>query len=252
MNASDIKKIIEQVAEGTISVDGALDSLREMPYSDIEIAKHDFHRPLRNGFSEVIFCEGKQPEHVFKIVESVSEKGSNLLATRADSSLLSEIAQRFPRATIDQRSRTFSIISRGIEKLSGRLAVVCAGTADIAVAEEAAKTAEFFGSEPSRFYDVGVAGLHRLLKSIPSIRELDCVIVVAGMEGALPSVLGGLVDAPVIAVPTSIGYGASFGGVTALLSMLNSCSEGISVMNIDNGFGAACAALRILRKLQSE
>jgi len=212
-----------------------------------EIAKYDEHRPLRNGFSEVIFCEGKRSEHLLRIVEDIDGRGHNVFATRADDKILLAVREKFPRVSVDEVSRTFKLINRPIEPLKAKMAILCAGTADVPVAEEARHTLEFFGIEPARYYDVGVAGLHRLLGCIDRLRDIDCAIVIAGMEGALPTVVGGLTPSPIIAVPTSIGYGASFGGIAALLGMLNSCSEGITVVNIDNGFGAACAALRILR-----
>lgn len=248
MDARTIKSIIEEVFQGKRTVEEAFILLRDLPFADIGVAKHDGHRVLRNGFSEVILCEGKRAEHLIKIVEGLCERKINVLGTRADSAAGEAILKNFSGAVFDAASRTFKIINRPIEPLKGRLSILCAGTADLTVAEEARRTAEFFGIEAERHYDVGVAGLHRLLSCVDSIRNSDVAIVVAGMEGALPSVLGGLVSIPVIAVPTSVGYGANFAGVAALLSMLNSCSEGITVVNIDNGFGAACAALRILRR----
>lgn len=246
MNARDIKKLLDDLAGGGLTVDQAFDSLRNLPFKDLDIAKHDGHRPLRNGFSEVILCEGKRHEHLVAIVDDIGGRGDNVFGTRADEAVLGLIRDKFPNAQCDFVSGTFRIINRPIEPIPGSLAVLCAGTADLPVAEEARLTAEFFGVEVKRFYDVGVAGLHRILKCRDELQDVGCAIVVAGMEGALPSVVGGLIAAPVIAVPTSIGYGASFGGIAALLSMLNSCSEGVTVVNIDNGFGAACAALRIL------
>lgn len=248
MNADDIKKIIEDVSSGVRTVDSAFNELSKLPFSEMGFAKVDSHRPLRNGFSEVIFCAGKRLEHLLSIVEEIDSKGHNAFGTRADEIVLDAVSKKFPKAICDPVSRTFRIINRQVEKNPAKIALLCAGTADVPVAEEARVTAEYFGAEVVRHYDVGVAGLHRLLASIDDIKSADCVIAVAGMEGALPSVVGGLVEAPVIAVPTSVGYGSSFGGVTALLAMLNSCSEGISVVNIDSGFGAACAAMRIIRR----
>lgn len=248
MNTADIKKLLQDVAVGRVSPDGAADQLKALPFSDLGFAKQDCHRPLRNGFSEVIFCQGKRLDHLLRIVEDINARGHNAFGTRADDDVMGEIARRFPDARCDSTSRTFRIINRPVEPISGRLAILCAGTADVCVAEEARHTCEFFGLEAKRFYDVGVAGLHRLLSCAAELSDIDCAIVVAGMEGALPSVTGGLTSAPIVAVPTSVGYGASFGGIAALLAMLNSCSEGIVVVNIDNGFGAACAALRMIRR----
>ncbi len=252
MDANHLKKILEQVAGGEVDPVEAFESLRVMPFSDIGFAKHDGHRPLRNGFTEVILCEGKRTEHVIGITSHAVEKGHDIFGTRACDGLLEEIKARFATADCDSVSRTFSIRQRTPQQISGRLAVVAAGTADVPVAEEACRTAQFAGLEAIRYYDVGVAGLQRLLSCVEEIREADVAVVVAGMEGALPSVVGGLIESPIVAVPTSVGYGANFKGVAALLGMLNSCSEGITVVNIDNGFGAACAALRILRLMQRD
>ena len=222
MDANALKKILEQVAAGGVSPSEAMDALRAMPFSDIGFAKHDGHRPLRNGFAEVIFCMGKRREHVVAIAAEALEKGQNVFGTRADEALLEEVRQRFRTAEIDPVSRTFTIMKRTPEPIDARLAVVAAGTADVPVAEEACRTAQFAGLEAVRYYDVGVAGLQRLLACIEEIRKADCAIVVAGMEGALPSVVGGLIEVPIVAVPTSVGYGANFQGVAALLGMLNS------------------------------
>jgi NCAIR mutase (PurE)-related protein len=248
MNLNDIKRILAEIEAGKMGADEALKSFAEMPYADYCVAKHDTHRPLRNGFSEVIFCEGKSREQIIRIASEMAKREINVFGTRANEDVLSEIARSFGDAIVDPVSRTFRIIKRQVEIGRGEVAILCAGTADMPVAEEARVTLEFSGIEAKRFYDVGVAGLHRLLKSTGEMRSLDCAIVVAGMEGALPSVVGGLLPVPIVAVPTSVGYGASFGGIAALLAMLNSCSEGITVVNIDNGFGAACAALRIIRR----
>lgn len=247
MDPQHIRSILEEVARGTKSPEEALGVIRDLLFADLGIAKPDGHRPLRNGFSEVIFCERKDPTHLLRIVEEMEGRRVNVFGTRADAEIGTRIAERFPAADYDPTSRTFRIVHRTPAPLAGRLAICCAGTADLFVAEEARRTAEFFGLEAARHYDVGVAGLHRLIGCLDSLRAADAIIVVAGMEGALPSVVGGLVGAPIIAVPTSVGYGAHFSGIAPLLAMLNSCSEGIAVVNIDNGFGAACAALRILR-----
>jgi len=247
MDRKDIKKILDDVARGSVSSEGALEALSSLPFADMGVAKHDGHRVLRNGFTEVILCEGKRTEHVVRIVGDAIARGMSVFGTRADAEVQGAIRSLFPDTDVCELSRTFRHVKSGPEPVPGRLAVLAAGTADIAVAEEAVRTAQFFGVEPARHYDVGVAGIQRLLSCLESLRDVDVAVVVAGMEGALPSVVGGLLPAPIIAVPTSIGYGANFKGVAALLGMLNSCSEGISVVNIDNGFGAACAALRILR-----
>lgn len=247
MDRNAIKKILEEVADGATAPGEAIEILSALPFADFGIAKHDGHRALRNGFSEVILCEGKRAEHVVTIVGEAIERGLNVFGTRAEERLLEEIAAKFPRVDVCPTSRTFRFVKRSPECVEGRIAVIAAGTADMGVAEEAVRTAQFFGAEPTKHYDVGVAGIHRLLSCMESLKDVDVAIVVAGMEGALPSVVGGLIPAPVVAVPTSVGYGTNFKGVAALLGMLNSCSEGVTVVNIDNGFGAACAALRILR-----
>jgi len=250
MDANTIKKILEAVEKGELKGGEAFEKLKHIPYADLGVGKHDGHRALRNGFSEVILCEGKDSGHLFTIVNSLVERKINVFGTRATPEVGREVLSRgHPKADYDPVSRTFKIISHDVEPQKGRLAIVCAGTADMSVAEEARRTAEYFGFEAKRFYDVGVAGLHRLVSHLEELHDADCAIVVAGMEGALPSVVGGLVSCPIVACPTSVGYGANLKGFTALLAMLNSCSEGIAVVNIDNGFGAACAALRILRKV---
>lgn len=247
MDALTIKAILEEVAHGTRSASEAFGILRDLPYADLGIAKLDAHRVFRNGFSETILCEGKEQSHLVKIIEDRVAKNINVLGTRVSKGAGELIVGRFPNVNYDPLSRSFFIVPRQIEPLPGKLAIICAGTSDIPVAEEARRTAVFMGIEALTYYDVGVAGLHRLMSCADSLRSSDVIIVVAGMEGALPSVIGGLVGIPIIAVPTSVGYGVSFNGIAALLAMLNCCSEGISVVNIDNGFGAACAALRILR-----
>lgn len=249
MDTKSLKQLLDDVAAGKLNPAKAIEELRDMPFADFEWAKHDGHRMLRNGFSEVILCEGKKSDHLFRIVDEMAQRGHNIFGTRASPETGAALAERFPKLDYDETSRTFKLLNRPIEQIAGRLSILCAGTADLAVAEEARRTAEFFGVEAQRHYDVGVAGLHRLIDCMGNLREADVAIVAAGMEGALPSVLGGLVPIPIIAVPISSGYGVNFGGISALLSMLGSCSEGISVVNIDNGFGAACAALRILRKI---
>lgn len=208
----------------------------------------DLERGERNGFSESLFCEGKTFEQITESVLKLREAGKNIFGTRVSSESGEKLAKQFQGLAFHSLSRTFQWVQKPPPLLKGALGILSAGTSDLPVAEEAWATARFYGVEAKRFYDVGVAGLHRLISKLEEIRTCDALIVVAGMDGALPSVVGGLVAIPVIACPTSVGYGAHFKGLTTLMTMLNSCSEGISVVNIDNGFGAACTALRILRK----
>ena len=216
----DVLKLLEDVKNDKVSLEEAAKELKQLPYEDLGFAKLDHHRQIRSGFGEVVFCSGKSDEHLLKAV--------------------------IPEVTYDPLSRILKIEKPGKERI-GRVAVCTAGTADIAVAEEAAQVAEYFGTNVDRFYDVGVAGIHRLFAKLEEIRKANCIIAVAGMEGALGGVLAGLVEVPVIAVPTSIGYGANFGGLSALLTMLNSCSNGITVVNIDNGYGAGYISTQINR-----
>jgi hypothetical protein len=217
-------------------------------YEDLGFAKVDIHRHLRKGFPEVIYCEGKTTEQVVKIAKRIWEHGHDVLATRADRKAFVAIRKTLKRAKYYETARVVTV-QRKPPRLAGAgsIAIVTAGTADLPVAEEAAVTAEFLGNKVERLYDVGVAGIHRLLKNMDKIQKAKVIIVVAGMEGALPSVIGGLVDKPIIAVPTSVGYGASFKGLSALLTMMNSCAPGVAVVNIDNGFGAAVMAHYILK-----
>lgn len=242
----ETKEILKKVRSGEISVDTAEKFFRQKPFDDLGFAKLDTHRKIRTGFGEVVFCSGKKDEHLQQIFRKLAEEEGNVLGTRASREQYELIRALCPDAVYDSLSRLVKIIRKPVE-LRGSVAVCTAGTADIPVAEEAAQTAEFFGSKVNRVYDVGVSGLHRLLASLDPIQEANCVIAVAGMEGALPSVLGGLVSNPVIAVPTSIGYGASLQGISALLTMLNSCANGIAVVNIDNGYGAGYMATQINR-----
>ncbi len=217
-------------------------------YEDLGFAKVDHHRIKRKGFPEVIYCQGKTPEQVAKIARRIWDHGHDVLATRADRKTFTAVKKVLKRAKYHETARIITYYKEPRRLVAGSLiAVVTAGTADLPVAEEAAVTAEFLGNKVERIYDVGVAGIHRLLDNLPKINKCRVVIVVAGMEGALPSVLGGLIDKPIIAVPTSVGYGASFKGLSALLTMLNSCAPGIGVVNIDNGFGAAALAYSIVR-----
>jgi NCAIR mutase (PurE)-related protein len=245
----DLKKILEDVKSGVISVDEAATKLKVLPFDDLGYALVDHHRQLRNGCPEVIYCAGKTVPQVEGIVKNLIEVGNtNILATRANEETAQALSKIYPDAEWNPSARTIVIKRHAIEKTGyGKILVVTAGTSDIPVADEAVVTAEFLGNEVERLCDVGVAGIHRLLAKLDVIASANVIIVIAGMEGALPSVIGGLTDRPVIGVPTSIGYGTSFGGITALLSMLNSCANGVSVVNIDNGFGAAYVANSINR-----
>lgn len=242
----DIQQILEQVKNGEIEISAAETLLKKLPYEDLGFAKLDHHRALRSGFGEVIFCQGKSDAHLVEIYKKFYEHDSNVLGTRATWEQYEKVKEVLPMVSYDPLSRVLSIQKKEIKR-EGCIAVCTGGTSDIPVAEEAAQTAEFFGSNVIRIYDVGVAGIHRLLSKIDEIRIANCIIAVAGMEGALGGVIAGLVDRPVIAVPTSVGYGANFGGLSALLTMLNSCAEGLSVVNIDNGFGAGYISTQINR-----
>jgi NCAIR mutase (PurE)-related protein len=240
----DIRKVLEEVRKGDLSVEDAANKLKTLPFDDLGYALVDHHRQLRNGCPEVIYCAGKTVAQVKGIVKNLIEVGgSNILATRATEEMAQAVMEIYPEAGWNPSARTIVIKRQAVEKTgNGKILVITAGTSDIPVADEAVVTAEFLGNEVERLCDVGVAGIHRLLAKLNVITSATVIIVIAGMEGALPSVIGGLTDKPVIAVPTSVGYGASFGGITALLSMLNSCANGVSVVNIDNGFGAAYIA----------
>lgn len=240
--------LLQQVREGSVSPGDAAERLKTLPYEDLGFAKVDHHRALRRGFPEAIFGAGKTPDQILAIALRIAARGQNVIVTRTTADVHERLAEATSGARWHEAARCVTIEVSPTEPLPGRIAVVCAGTSDVPVAEEAAVTAEFHGASVERVHDVGVAGLHRLLDRTATLREATVVIVAAGMEGALPSVVGGLVDAPVIAVPTSVGYGASFGGLAALLAMLNSCASGVSVVNIDNGFGAGYLASLILRK----
>lgn len=239
----ETRDILEQVKTGAMTVEEAEGYFRRAPFEEMGFAKLDMHRKLRSGFAEVVFCSGKADEHLLAIYERLYEADGEVFGTRASQAQYERIRERFPQVVYDPNSHILKIEKE--KDHIGKIVVCTAGTADIAVAEEAAQTAEYFGTYVERIYDVGVSGLHRLLARLETIQSANCVVAVAGMEGALASVIGGLVDCPVIAVPTSVGYGASFGGVSALLSMLNSCASGVSVVNIDNGFGAGFLASRI-------
>lgn len=238
---------MESLQSGALSVDEALSRLRDLPYEDIGFAELDHHRALRTGFPEVVLGDGKTPEQLVAIAEKLAARSDRMLITRADVERYQAVKERVPDAVYHASARAITL-DRGLEAKRPGVAVCCAGTSDMPVAEEAAVTAELMGSAVNRLYDVGVAGLHRLLDKRETLRSANALVVVAGMEGALPSVVAGLVSAPVIAVPTSIGYGASFKGLAPLLAMLNACSPGVAVVNIDNGFGAGYMAAVINRQ----
>jgi len=248
MDPSRLKELLESVRSGVVSPEAAASRLATLPYEDLGFAKVDHHRALRRGFPEAVFGEGKTAEQTVAIVERIAARGQRVLVTRTTAEVHRQVAAVRPEARYHEMARCITVETAPAPALPGRLAVVVAGTSDLPVAEEAAVAAAFYGATVDRVCDVGVAGLHRLLDRAETIRQADVVAVVAGMEGALPSVVAGLVDAPVIAVPTSIGYGASFRGLAALLAMLNSCASGVGVVNIDNGFGAAHLACLILRE----
>lgn len=242
----EAKEVLEKVKSGEITIDEAESYFRREPFEELGYAKLDAHRKLRSGFAEVIFCEGKSDEHLINIFARLYEGCGEALGTRASSHQYELIKAKYPEVQYDSLSRIIKIEKKQ-KKHNGKIVVCTAGTADIKVAEEAAQTAEFFGSYVERIYDVGVSGLHRLLSKLEVIQSANCIVAVAGMEGALASVIGGLVDKPVIAVPTSIGYGANFHGLSALLTMVNSCANGVAVVNIDNGYGAGYIATQINR-----
>ncbi len=240
--------VLRAFRDGTLDEAGALERLKTLSFEDLGFAKVDHHRALRQGFPEVIFCPGKAAEHITAIAEKLLKAGGpGLLATRADEAAYEAVRRAAPDAIYQTIARLVEVRRAAPAPLPGTVGIVSAGSADIPVAEEAALVAEALGCRTDRIYDVGVAGLHRLLAQLERLSAASVLIVAAGMEGALPSVVGGLVDCPVIAVPTSVGYGASFGGLSALLGMLSSCAAGVGVMNIDNGFGAAMLATKILR-----
>jgi NCAIR mutase (PurE)-related protein len=247
VNAQSIRKLFEQVRRGELAPDDAVERLRHLPFEDLGFAKVDHHRSLRAGMPEVIFGERKTPAQTAEIFVRLAKHGGNVLATRADPKQFAAVKKRVRTAQYRELARAIVLKCDPQTYGKGIVAVVSAGTSDISVAEEAVVTAELMGNEVQHFYDVGVAGIHRLLANREALTKARVVIVCAGMEGALPSVVGGLVGVPVIAVPTSVGYGASFKGLTALLGMLNSCASNVSVVNIDNGFGAGYVASLINR-----
>lgn len=253
MDSEATRKLLAQVKKGTLSVDAAVKRLRHMPYEPLGFAAIDHHRSLRQGYPEVILCEGKRPEQVLAIIRRMTAAGHPVLATRATPKLFQAVKRMERRAVYHDPARAITIPQKNRpdfprrSKAAGGVLILTAGTSDIPVAEEAKVTLEFLGESVETIYDVGVAGLHRLLDHRSRIEAARVLIVAAGMDGVLASVIGGWVDKPIVAVPTSIGYGASFGGIAALLTMLNSCAAGVAVVNIDNGFGAAMLAYRIMR-----
>jgi NCAIR mutase (PurE)-related protein len=244
VNHTILKKLLKDLQAGKLEIPEVVERLRTLPYEDLGFASVDHHRSLRQGFPEVIFCEGKTRAQVVAIARELLRKGGPLLATRVEPEIARALVRLERRAEYHELARSV-VVQRGKPKLKGDILVVTAGTADIPVAEEARVTAEVMGSRVEVLYDVGVAGIHRVLRRHGRLLQARVLVVVAGMDGVLPSVVGGLVDRPVVAVPTSRGYGASFGGLAALLTMLNSCAAGVGVMNIDNGYGAGCLAHRI-------
>ena len=248
MNQDTLKDLLKRLSRGEITVDESFEKLKNLPYEDLGFACIDHHRSLRRGLSEVIFAEGKEASQILAIMERMVDHDENILVTRLSGDKAREILSSFPQGTYYDRARVLTLL-QGPVKISGKgtILIMSAGTSDIPVAEEAAITARFMGNEVDTVYDVGVSGLHRVLAHREKVTSASVIVVAAGMEGALPSVVGGLVDKPVIAVPTSVGYGASFQGITALLGMLNSCAAGVTVVNIDNGFGAGYAASLINR-----
>jgi pyridinium-3,5-biscarboxylic acid mononucleotide synthase len=252
MNEVQLRSLMAEVAAGAISPDAAIQRLKHLPYEDVGFAKVDHHRQIRRGVPETIFGQGKTAEQIGQLVERYKAHGSNVLATRVAPEVAEAVLAEHPDLEYNVLARTLTLKLHEAPPPKGYIAVVCAGTTDLPVAEEAAVTCEMMGNLVQRVRDVGVAGLHRLLNHRAEIQDANVAIVCAGMEGALPSVIAGLIDKPVIAVPTSVGYGASFNGLSALLTMLNSCAEGVSVVNIDNGFGAAITASLINRLANAE
>ena len=249
-SATDLRTLLEGVAAGAVSIAEAARALQAMRAEELGFASLDHHRAMRKGFPEVVFCQGKTPAQVAEIVSRMAKTGQPVLGTRANEAHYRAAKKKTPAVVFDALARTLTIEPRRSTPRAKGIVLVSAGTADLPVAEEAARTLEVLGFEPERIYDVGVAGLHRLVKHTRAIQAANVVIVVAGMEGALASVVGGLTAAPVVAVPTSVGYGTSFGGLTALFAMLNSCAPGVAVVNIDNGFGAAYLAASINRRIR--
>jgi pyridinium-3,5-biscarboxylic acid mononucleotide synthase len=248
MNQETVGKLLEEVKNGTVSVEEGLEKLKGLPYEELDFAKVDTHRAIRCGFSEVVYCPGKTPVQITRIVTALMKEGQPVLLTKADDEAYQAAKKSAPGAVYHKTAKMVVVPGREPSGQSGLVVVATAGTTDIPVAEEAAVAAETMGAHVERIFDIGVAGAHRLFAHREILAKANAVVAVAGMEGALPSLVGGIVSCPVIAVPTSVGYGASFGGITALLGMLNSCAPGVSVVNIDNGFGAGYIAATINRQ----
>ena len=248
MRPDRVKRLLQQVRSGRLGVAEALSSLQHLPFEDLGFAKVDHHRELRLGAPEVIYGPGKRADDLVRIAKAIARRGQALLATRLGEEAAASLMAALPGAEHHARARAVTLEARPRSRRGGHVAVLCAGTSDIPVAEEARLTAALMGCRVEAHYDVGVSGLHRLLSRVKAVRLADALVVVAGMEGALPSVVGGLVGKPLVAVPTSVGYGASFGGLSALLPMMNSCAPGVAVVNIDNGFGAGYLAAMIARR----
>ncbi len=248
MNQEAVKNLLIGVKSGEVPVEEAIDRLKSLPYLDLGFAVVDTHRALRQGFPEVIMGEGKEPRDILGIIESLRKTGNTILVTRVDTEKARAVRKQLPEMTYNERARSLVLVEGEIAiRGRGDIMVVSAGTSDIPVAEEAAVVCELMGNRTERLWDVGVAGIHRLMNHVDRLRSANVLVVAAGMEGALPSVIGGIVERPVVAVPTSVGYGAGFGGLSALLGMLNSCAAGVCVVNIDNGFGAGYVASLINR-----
>ena len=252
MDSNNLHELLTSLKEGKKSVDELMKSIKNLEYTELNYAKIDNHRELRNGFPEVIYCEGKTEDQLVGIINAMNEKGSNILGTRLSKEVYHNIKDKISNSVYHEAARLICIINHDLKKSKAKVLIATGGTSDIPVAEEAAITAEMLGTSVLRLYDVGVAGIHRLLNNRKYLEEASVVITVAGMEGALASVVGGLVDVPVIAVPTSVGYGANFSGLAPLLSMLNTCASGVGVVNIDNGFGAGHLASTIIRQIEKE
>jgi NCAIR mutase (PurE)-related protein len=247
LNQADIKNLLENVAHGSLSVNDAMARLRSLPFEDLGFAKVDHHRSLRCGFPEVVFCPGKTTEQTLEIFKRLAQHGGNILATRANEEKYLAVKPHFPQARFNQSAGCITLRQKQAQLSSATIGLICAGTSDLPIAEETRETLEIMDQRVETYYDVGVAGIHRLLAAGKRLQQMSVVVVIAGMEGALPSVVGGMISAPVIAVPTSVGYGASFQGLAALLGMLNSCAANVTVVNIDNGFGAGYVAALINR-----
>ena len=249
MNIKEVEKLLNEVKSGSASVEEALEVLKNFPYTDLGFARIDHHREIRTGYPEIVYCSGKTVDQVREIFRVMSQRENNVVGTRASQEMFDAVKSVIPEAVFYKMARIISVQKKKPETPESMIAVITAGTSDMPVAEEAAVTAELLGNNVIRIYDAGVAGIHRLVDKLPEIRKCKVIVVIAGMEGALASVVGGLVDKPVIAVPTSVGYGANFGGISALLAMLTSCSSGVTVVNIDNGFGAGFSA-SMINKIQ--